>query len=127
MGPCIRQTTKVRRHQVFTWMACNCMIDLELPFGPHIFIKDCWKENMKSTIFLLAQRSTGNASSHNGKNWPDFLSTKVLIWPWNGSYKHEIKYMIKMNLSLSKYALSAPLLNALRIESIKHHFCFLSK
>ena len=110
------------------------IIHLGLPIGSNLFIKNYWTEKMRSTVKSFyslngigirpfAMHPLSIAKIYRIYCQPKFLYglemvhiNKATIEELNSTQAT----LIKMNLTLSKYAKSTPLLNALRIESIKH-------
>ena len=109
-------------------------IHLGLPIGTPLFIKSYWKEKLKSTVQSfyslhgVGLRPFGMSPLTMAKIYRIYCQPKCL-------YGLEMLYisqttlrelnttqasLIKMNLKVSKYAKSSPILDALRIESIKH-------
>ena len=110
------------------------IIHLGLPIGPNFFIKNYWKEKMKSTVRAFyslngiglrpfAMNPLTMAKIYRIYCQPKFLYGLEMVHI-NKTTLNELNSsqatLIKMNLTLSKYALSTPLMNALRIETIKH-------
>ena len=101
---------------------------------PNLFIKKYWTEKMRSTVQSfyslngigvrpLAMHPLSIAKIYRIYCQPKFLYGLEMVHI-NKATLNELNRtqatLIKMNLTLSKYALSTPLLNALRIESVKH-------
>ena len=110
------------------------IIHLGLPIGTNLFIKKYWTEKMKSTVQSFyslngigvrpfAMHPLSIAKIYRIYCQPKFLYGLEMVYI-NKATLSELNTtqatLIKTNLSLSKYALSTPLLNALRIESVKH-------
>ena len=110
------------------------IIHLGLPIGSNLFIKKYWTEKMRSTVQSfyslngigvrpLAMHPLSIAKIYRIYCQPKFLYGLEMVHI-NKATLNELNTtqatLIKMNLTLSKYALSTPLLNALRIESVKH-------
>ena len=110
------------------------IIHLGLPIGSNKFIKNYWTEKMKSTVKSFyslygigirpfAMHPLSIAKIYRIYCQPKFLYGLEMVHI-NKATLEELNStqsaLIKMNLTLSKYAKSTPLLNALRIESIKH-------
>ena len=107
---------------------------LGLPIGSTKFIKEYWQLKMKSTInsfyslngiglrqFAMSPLSI--AKIYRIYCQPKFLYGLEMIYISQNTLR-ELNSMqaslVKMNLGLSKFAKSSPLLDALRIESVKH-------
>ena len=112
----------------------SSIIHLGLPIGSANFIKDYWIEQLKSTVrSFYALNGIGlrpfemtpltMAKIYRIYCQPKFLYGLEMIYISKGTLKKlntTQSTLIKMNLGLSKYARSSALLDALRIESVKH-------
>ena len=81
-----------------------CIIHLGLPVGPNLFIKNYLQDKLKSTVRAFYSLNGIGPYKTCPRSYMVSLTQATLI---------------KMNLTLSKYALLTPLMNALRIETIK--------
>ena len=109
-------------------------IHLGLPIGPSNFIKSYWKEKVKSTVQSfyslsgIGMRTFEMSPLTMSKIYriycqPECLYGLEMLYISNNTLRElntTQSSLNKMNLRVSKYDKSSPLLDALRIESIEH-------